>query len=239
MSVKNKGCGCLTLIMAAPAALLALGFLKSCVTNAFSPRTSYYEDIPGTTNKFVKEQLSGYRSASTGTRQSTPTGSFTVDVKSKSGKDRQFQFHIKGRDSTNNIKMDVKEIGDGACNFGGPVKFNVVFWNPSNEENKGLNFQVNFNQNGGCYVTTPNAGAKTVYIAHKERVCAKRFSSGEVFFATVSASLGKEQPINQAELILPESFVKITQNAIQAHEKYNGPFEPEKQQYIPRSSNGR
>lgn len=239
MSVKNKGCGCLTLMIMTPAALFALSFLHSCVKRAFSPSTSYYEDVPGLTDQFVKEQLSGYSSASTPSKPSTPTGKFTIDLKSREGKDRRFQFNIKGRNRTGDLKMDVTEIGGGNSDFGGMVKFNVVFWDASNPEQKALKFQLIFNQTGGCYVTPAAYSSKTIYIADKERVCAKRFRNGEVFFAKESPALGKENVINATEITLPEEFVKIGSGAIETHNNCLGPFEPERQVYSSRTGNSR
>ncbi len=224
MGVKNVGCGCLTLIVAWASAGIIVSLVKSCIEDVKRPKWEPIVDRPEVTAEFVKEQLSK-NPAMKRKSMTVPTGTFEIDLLAKSGSDKRFTFNIKGRDKDGGIQMNVKEVGGTDSVLGGMLRLNLVYWNPSFPDEKGLSFQVLFNDEQGCFIRSPEKGLKTVYVANKERFAAQLTASGNVQLSPTRPVLKKTRTLTNMTVLLPDNFVSVKPIIVKQHDKYGKPVQ--------------
>ena len=224
MGVKNVGCGCLTLIVAWATASVIASMVKGCVEDARRPRLEPIVDSPETTAAFVKEQLAK-ASEMKKKSMSLPTGGFEIDLFTKSGSDKRFTFNIKGRNKDGDIQMNIKEVGGIDSVLGGMLRLNLVYWDPSFPNQKGLTFQVLFNDEQGCFIRSPEKGLKTVYVANKERFAAQLTSTGNVELSPKRPILKKTRTLTNTTVLLPENLVPVKAAIVKEHDKRGKPIE--------------
>ena len=222
MGVKNVGCGCLTLIVAWASVSIIASMVKSCVEEARRPRLEPIVDTPQATAEFVKEQLSKNSSRK---KTLVPTGRFEIDVLTQHGPNKRFTFNMKGRDKEGGIQMSVKEVGGTDSVVGGMLRLNLVYWNPALPEQKGLAFQVLFNDEQGCFVRSPEKGLKTVYIANNERFAAQLTSRGDVLLSPTKPEFKRTRTLTNTNILLPENFVPVKTIIVKEHDKSGKPIE--------------
>ena len=224
MGVKNVGCGCLTLIVAWASVSIIASMVKGCIEDARRPLLDPVVDTPQATADFVKEQLSKSPKAKKKS-SSLPTGGFEIDLLTKSGSDKRFTFNIKGRNKDGDIQMSIKEVGGIDSVLGGMLRLNLVYWDPSFPDQKGLTFQVLFNDERGCFIRSPEKGLKTVYVANKERFAAQLTSTRNVKLSPTRPVLKKTRTLTDTTVLLPENLVPVKAAIVKEHDKRGKPIE--------------
>lgn len=225
MSVKNTGCGCLTIITSWLAIWFAASTVKSCYNSYTAPKINPSVNNPNATAEFVKKQLETEEKKKPQNTTFIPAGTFTIDLLSQKGPDKRFVFNIKNKNRQNEIFMNIKEIGSANSSLGGMVRFNIVYWDPSRPNQNGLFFQISFNDERGCFIRPPEDDLKTIYIANNERTSAGFTASHTLYFSSALPNLKKTRILNHSMIKLPERFHSILPQVIQMHNLSGKPLE--------------
>lgn len=236
-NVLCKGIGCLGKLVIGTIAVLTVGGMGRCVYDqATKPKGNIVRDVPGMTNDFVRTQLSKKRNngASTNTttqlpviaavQEAHPVGLFTVDLKTQDGSPRRFEINVQERNSRGEIKAKVREIGKKNTRLGGMARLNVVFWDPAKPEQKGLCFQLCFNDERGCFIRPYDSSVQVVYVGKNERLHAQREASGTLLFGNQIPNMRGTSVLSRSDIVLPEYNVPIVQKVLNVHNRDGRPI---------------
>ena len=232
-----KGVGCMGKLLIGGFAFLTIGGVgKYIYEQAAKPKGDIVRNVPGMTNDFVRTQLAKKRNNGTSTNTTTqlpvisavheahPVGQFTVDLKTQDGSPRRFEINVQGRNSRGEIKVKVREIGKKNTRLGGMARLNAVFWDPANPEQKGLCFQLCFNDERGCFIRPYDSSVQVVYIGKNERLYAQREASGTLLFGNQIPNMRGTGVLSRSDMVLPEYNVPIVQKVLNVHNRDGRPI---------------
>ncbi len=197
------------------AVVVASAGLRSCGTITGNPHTDIVENSRDVYEKYIGDERQF-------DDKQTPTGSCTVDFLSKKGPNKRIVFDVLGRDEFGDIKVKTKEIGSYRTTLGGTARFNVIFWDATAPEKKGLAFQVALNDTTGLAIREYDAGLPAVLLSDGERVCGELGAGRRVVFkgTKIVPNLAKTSVIDRSESVVSERFLDISQDIINQHQKY-------------------
>ncbi len=104
--------------------------------------------------------------------EKVPVGRFTVDMLALSGPNKQFSFDVRGQDNQGDVRIEITEYGSSKSELGENLKFNVVFFEPDNNDKKGIGFSLTFHHKTGCVIGSYDSSLRSlVYVGEGDRFC--------------------------------------------------------------------